>query len=143
MVFSKRATPGNDISCIIWKDGIFSPKTWYFFPGLEVRDDLSQEIHGNRYFLCTRTSVTNVVSRPSAKKNQRLSYPAKIHLKVIDVLGWHPRKSSSNSLYFHGDLYGRFHVLLSGKKKTTKNLIYRIEVRLLLQFIRLEIFYNE
>ena len=56
------------------------------------------------YFLCTRTGVTNVVSHPSAKKNQRWSYPAKIHLKVIDVLDWHPRKSSSNSLYFHGDL---------------------------------------
>ena len=69
------------------------------------------------YFLCTRTGVTNVVSHPSAKKNQRWSYPAKIHLKVIDVLDWHSRKSSSNSLYFHGGLYRRFHVLLSSKKK--------------------------
>ena len=68
------------------------------------------------YFLCTRTGVTNVVSHPSAKKNQRWSYPAKIHLKVIDVLDWHSRKSSSNSLYFHGGLYRRFHVLLSSKK---------------------------
>ena len=72
------------------------------------------------YFLCTRTGVTNVVWRPSAKKkkkNQRWSYPAKMHLKVIDVLDWHPRKSSSNSLYFHGDLYRRFHILLSSEKK--------------------------
>ena len=38
------------------------------------------------YFLCTRTGVTNMVPRPSAKKNQRWSYHAKIHLKVIDVL---------------------------------------------------------
>ena len=68
------------------------------------------------YFLCIRTGVTNVVSRPSAKKNQRLSYPAKIHLNVIEVLDWRPRKSSSNSLYFHGDLYRRFHVLLSCKE---------------------------
>ena len=74
------------------------------------------------YFLCTRTGVTNVVWRPSAKKkkNQRWSYPAKMHLKVIDVLDWHPRKSSSNSLYFHGDLYRRFHVLLSSEKKNRK-----------------------
>ena len=50
------------------------------------------------------------------KKNQRSSYPARIHLKVIDVLDWYPRKSSSNSLYFHGDLYGRFYVLLSSEK---------------------------
>ena len=27
MVFSKRATPGHDISCVIWKGGIFFPKT--------------------------------------------------------------------------------------------------------------------
>ena len=54
---------------------------------------------------------------PKKKKNQRWSYPAKMHLKVIDVLDWHPRKSSSNSLYFHGDLYRRFHVLLSSEKK--------------------------
>ena len=54
------------------------------------------------YFRCTSTGVTNVVSRPSAKKSERWSYPAKIHLNLIDVLGWHPRKNSSNSLYFHG-----------------------------------------
>ena len=29
MVFSKKATPGHDLSCIIWNDGIFFPKTWY------------------------------------------------------------------------------------------------------------------
>ena len=85
MVFSKRVALGHDLSCIIWKDGIFSPKT-YFFPGQEVRDDLSQEIHGNMIFLCTLTGVTNVVSRPSAKKSQGWSYSAKIHLNVIDVL---------------------------------------------------------
>ena len=27
MVFSKRVAPGHDLSCIIWKDGIFFPKT--------------------------------------------------------------------------------------------------------------------
>ena len=70
------------------------------------------------YFLCTLTGVTNVMSRPSAKKNQRWSYPAKINLKVIDVLGWHPRNSSSNSLYFLSwRLYRRFHILLSSEKK--------------------------
>ena len=99
----------------------FSPKTWYFFLGQEVRDNLSQEIIEIWYFQCSRTGVTNVVSRPSAKKkkkkNQRWSYPAKIHQKEIGVLDWHPRKSSSNSLYFHGDLYRRFHALLSSEKK--------------------------
>ena len=45
------------------------------------------------------------------------SYPAKIHLKLIEVLDWRPRKSSNNFPYFHEDLYRRIHVLLSSKKK--------------------------
>ena len=96
-----------------------------------------------RYFLCTCTGVTNVASHHSAKKKktQRWSYPAKIHLKMIDVLDWHSKKSSSNSLYFHGDHYRSFHVLLSSKKPG--NLIYRIEVWLLLLIIWLEIFCNK
>ena len=71
----------------------FSPKTWYFFLGQEVRDDLSQKAHGNMIcFLCKRAGVTNVVSQPPAKKkkkkNQRWSSPAKIRLKMIEVLDW-------------------------------------------------------
>ena len=69
------------------------------------------------HFLCTHTGVTNVAPRPSVKINQGWSYAAKTHLKVIDVLDWHPRKSSSNSLYFHRDLYRRFHALLSSEEK--------------------------
>ena len=51
-----------------------------------------------KYFLCTRVGITGLVSRLPAKKNQGWPYPAKIHLKVIDVLDWHPEKSSSKSL---------------------------------------------
>ena len=58
MVFPKRTAPAHDLSCIIWKDGIFFPKTWSFFPGQEVKDGLSQEIHGN------------MMHRP-AKKNRK------------------------------------------------------------------------
>ena len=114
-----------------WKDGLFKkdragtwsflyyletwyffPKTWYFFPdGKRERDDLPQEIHGHMVF-----SIWYVPS-PPAKKNQRWSYPAKIHLKLIDTLDRHPRKSSSNSLHFHGDRYRRFHILLCSEKK--------------------------
>ena len=92
VVFAKRAAQGHDLSCIIWrKDGIFFPKT-YFFIGQKLRGDLSQETYGNMtFFVYTYTY-----------KRQRWSYSVKIHLKVIDVLDWHPRKSSSNSLYFHG-----------------------------------------
>ena len=77
------------------------------------------------YFLCTRTGVTNVVSRPSAKKNQRWSYPAKIHPKVIEVLNWHPSKSPSNSLYFHGDvscIVQAFSCITLQRKKSNRKL---------------------
>ena len=32
MVFPKRAAPAHDLSCIIWKDGIFFPENMIFFP---------------------------------------------------------------------------------------------------------------
>ena len=50
MVFSKRTMPVHDLSCIVSKDSIFSPKAWYFFLGQKIRDDLSQEIHGGMIF---------------------------------------------------------------------------------------------
>ena len=98
---------------------------WYFFPqkcgifsldGKWERGGLSQEIHGNMIF-----SIWYVPC-PPAKIKQRRSYPAKIHLKVIDIPDRHPRKSSSNSLYLHGDLYRCFHILLSIKKNRKLNI---------------------
>ena len=110
-------TLGHDLPCIIWKHGIFFPENMIFFPWAWEISFLKKYME-IWYFLCTRTGVTNLMSRPSAKKNQRWSYPAKINLKVIDVLGWHPRNSSSNSLYFLSwRLYRRFHILLSSEKK--------------------------
>ena len=58
MVFPKGAAPAHDLSCIIWKDGIFFPKT-YFFPGQKVKDGPSQEIH------------RNMIHCPPAKKNRK------------------------------------------------------------------------
>ena len=58
MVFPKRAVPAHDLSCIIWKIGIFSPKTWPFHPGQKAKDCLSQEIHRN-------------MTHRSAKKKQK------------------------------------------------------------------------
>ena len=85
-VFSKRAALGHGLSCIIWKDGIFFPKTRYFFLGQEASDHPSQEIHGNMIFsVYTRGRYKPGVT-PPAKNNHGWSYPAKIHLKVIDVL---------------------------------------------------------
>ena len=82
-----------------WKGGIFFSRKHGIFSLDEKRErgDLSQEIYGNMTF-------SNWYAPLQKKKNQRRSYPAKIHLKVIGILDWHPRKSSSNFLYLHGDL---------------------------------------
>ena len=117
MVFPKRAAPAHDLSCIIWKDGIFSRKHDIFSPGRKWEATFLRKYMEIWHFLCIRTGVTNLEPCPSVKKNQKWSYPAKIHLKVIDVLDEHARKSSGNSLYFHGDLYRRFHALLSSEEK--------------------------
>ena len=65
MVFPKGAAPAHDLSCIIWKDGIFFPKTWSFFPGQKVKGGISQEIHGN------------MMHRP-VKKNRNLIYRVEV-----------------------------------------------------------------
>ena len=116
MVFSKRGRAGTWSFLYYLERWYFFPKTWYFFLNRKW-ETIFLKKYMEIYFLCARTGVTNMAPRPSVKKSQRWSYPAKIHLKVIDVLDWHPRKSSSNSLYFHGDLYRRFHILLSSEKK--------------------------
>ena len=100
MVFSIRIVPGHDLSCTIWKGGIFFPKTWYFFPGRKTREgwpfSRNTRKHDIFYLICS--------THPCEEKKQRRSCPAKIHLKVIDIPDRHPRKSSSNSLYLHGNL---------------------------------------
>ena len=112
MVFSKRIAPGHDLSCTIWKGGIFfSGKRGIFsLDGKTERDGLSQEVHENMIF-----SIWYVPRAP-AKKKQRWFYHAKIHPKVADILDRPPRKGSSNSVCFHGRLYRRFYILLSTKK---------------------------
>ena len=139
---------------IFWKYGLFKKDcagTWYFLYHLERRYFFPENVvffpwtesERGVIFLkkYTETWYFLIDMPPCKKKNQRRSYAAKIHLKVIGILDRHPRKSSSNFLYLHGDLYKRFHILLSSKK--TGHVTHRIEVWLLLQFIWLEIFYNE
>ena len=51
MDFSRRTVQGLDLSCTIWKGGIFSSKHGIFsLDGKRGRNDLSQEIHGNMIF---------------------------------------------------------------------------------------------
>ena len=115
---------------------------WHFFPEnmnfllwTEKERWFSQEVHGNMKFsLHTHRRYKHETVCLRQKKYQRWCYPTKIRSTVIDILDWHCRKCFNNSLYFHGDLWS---------KKTPRNLIYRIELWLSFQIIRLEIFYNE
>ena len=121
MVFSKG--PRRDMVFLVLSGGkmvFFSPKTWCFFLGRKWEKTFLKKYMEIWYFLCTRTGVTNVVWRPSAKKkkNQRWSYPAKMHLKVIDVLDWHPRKS------YIGLKFGLFFNLLGWRHSTMNNVQY-------------------
>ena len=65
----------------------FFPKT-YFFLGRKARGDLFQEIHRNMKFSVHRYGCYKRCAVPPVKRNQRWSYPAKIHQKVIGVLDW-------------------------------------------------------
>ena len=106
MAFPK-GPPWHNIFLVLSGKMVFFPENIIFFPREE----------SERWPFLGDTWKQTWRHTPLSKKNQRWSYPAKIHLKVIDVLDWHPRKSSSNSVYFHGDLYERFHALLSSEEK--------------------------
>ena len=98
---------------------------WYFFPENMIffpwAEGERRSFSGNTWkynIFCVHVRVLQTwCHAPLSKANQRWFYHAKIHLKVIDVLDWHPGKSSSNSLYLHGDFYKRFHALLSSEEK--------------------------
>ena len=93
------------------------------------------------YSLYILINVANMIFVPLQKKSKMI-----ISRKNTLKGDWHsrsyPRKSSNDSLYFYGYLHRRFHILLSSEKNPG-NLIYRIEIWLLLQSIWLEIFCNE
>ena len=94
-----------------------------FFPRAGGGEGPSQEIHGNMtFFVYTYGCYKRVATPLRQKKNQGCSYPVKIHLNVIYFLDRHPRKSSRNSLYLNGDLYRRFHVLLSSEENRKLNI---------------------
>ena len=57
----------QDLSCIIWKDGLFFPKTWYFWY-YKCKITFLKKCMEIWHFLCTWTGVKNVVSRPATKK---------------------------------------------------------------------------
>ena len=62
-----------------------------------MKGDLSQEIHGNMIFSVYMDKCCKYITL--LPKKQRKSSLEKIHLKVIDILDWHSRKSYNGSLY--------------------------------------------
>ena len=103
----------------------------YYFCGWKMKDDFSQEVHGNMIFSvylykCYKYDITLV-----QQKNQRWSSPKKIHLKG----DWHSRSHRVPMILctFMETFIGVFIYFLR----------YRIEIWLLLQIIWLEIFCNE
>ena len=86
------------------------------------------------YYLYICINLTNMIL-PFCKKSKMI-FSRKNTLKGHWHYRLHCRKSSNNSLYFNGDLHRRLHILLSCEKKLG-NLIYRIEIWLLFQFILL------
>ena len=72
MVFSKRDRRDMIFLAFSGKVGFFFPKTWYFFLGQDVRDDLCQEIYGKTIFSvymygCYKRGVT-----PLCQKKKKL-----------------------------------------------------------------------
>ena len=120
--FSRKYTKIWYFLQMFWKNGLRWGTFFLVLPGKVVflprkHGIFSLDGKWERWPLSRHTrkhDIFNLIcSTPPAEKNQRWSYPAKMHLKVIDTLDWHARKSSSNSLYLRGDLYRRFHILLS------------------------------
>ena len=79
LVFSKKLC-WNMIFLVLSGKMVFSsPKTWYFFFGRKMKDDLSQGIHGNMIFSVHTYRRYKHGAVPLCKKkiNKRWSYPQK------------------------------------------------------------------
>ena len=93
------------------------------------------------YFLYVCINVTNMIL-PFWKKNWRWSSPEKVHLKVIDILDRILERVPTILCTFMDTFIDVF-IYCFPLKKTPGNVIHGIEIWLFLQFICLEIFYNE
>ena len=123
---------------MFWKDGLFKkdhagawyflhylerwyflPKTWYFFPGWKTTEKWPFPRNTWKHdIFCSICSTPPC--KKKKKKNQRRTYPAKIHVKVMDIPDRHPRKSSSNSLYLHERPLQAFWYIAVQQKKNQK-----------------------
>ena len=76
----QNATRWDMIFFYYWKGGIFFLETWYFFPGRKTRErwPFSRNNRKHDFFFFDMFHASLL------KKKKKRSYPAKIHLKVID-----------------------------------------------------------
>ena len=122
---------------MFWKDCLFKKdragtwsflhylEWWYFFPKNMVFFPWAENERGMnllKKYAETWYFLFDMFHAPLRKKNQSRSCPVKIDLKLIGIPDRHPRKNSSNPLYLHGNLYRRFHTLLSSKEKRKRNI---------------------
>ena len=142
------------LSAIYWQHQILHGKSYFLFPGVLKRSSFQKNFSGTWFFLYYWERwyffFLKIWSYSYTLGGKwKMIFLKKMHGNIIFSSNFLKRWSfqkgprwdmnSSNSLYFHGGLYRRFHVPLSSEKKTG-NLIYKIEVWLLLEFIQLEIF---
>ena len=119
MVFPRRTPPTHDLSCIIWRDGIFFPEN-IFFPFLRKYMEIW-------HFLCSRTGVTSVRPRPCVKKKSKMVLSRKNTPKG----DWRSRLTSYEKLHQFSVLSWwplRAFSCIALQRRKIGNLIYRIEV---------------
>ena len=126
---------------------VFFPENMIFFPCAESeRRSFSRNTWNMIFSVYTCRCYKRDAMPLCPKKKSKMVLFREKHLKVNDVQDWYSRKSSRS-------LWKKFSVLswrplqafpcIALQQKKPENLKYRIEVWLLLQFIRLDIFYNE
>ena len=114
---------------------LFFPKISSFFFKRKMKDDLSQKIHGNMIFSvymykCYKYDITTLPKKAKiifSRKNKVIGEISDItenmiFILFIYILGWYSRKSSNDFMYFYGDSYRRFYILLSSDKKKNRQL---------------------
>ena len=118
---SKKKSRWNMIFLVLsGKVVFFFWKIWYFFFGRKMKDDLSEEIHGNIIFFvymykCYKYDITLLQKKSKMIFSWKNTLTGNWHSRS------HSRKSSNDSLYFYGDLHRRFHMLFSSEKTRTLN----------------------
>ena len=119
---SKKFALEYDLSCINWIDGIFfTGKCDVFYLEEKWKMIFLNKIMEIWYFLYIYINVARMIL-PLCKKYKRQSSPKKTNVKVIGILDWHSRKSSSDSMYFYGGLHRHFIILLSSEKNKKRKI---------------------